>query len=118
MYSLHFGYPDTMMTQKDTKKYMCITINEIESCTDTPNCMIAEEIMEATIENECLSVLAELVLYGWPTTSTEMQKELQAHCSPKDEIAIINGITIKVRTIIPASVQKRQQINCISIIWE
>ena len=37
---------------------MCITINAIESCTDIPSYITAEEIKDVTLGDEHLSVLA------------------------------------------------------------
>ena len=38
--------------------------------------MIAEEIRTATLDDEHLGILAEVVLHGWPWTKAEVQKEL------------------------------------------
>ena len=72
------GYSDSTMKQMEMKRYpgMYITICAIESCMDIPDGMAVEEISEGTPADEHLSALAELVLPGWPSTETEVQKEL------------------------------------------
>ena len=37
--------------------------------------MIAEEIREATLEDEHLSALADIILHTWPSTKAGLQKE-------------------------------------------
>ena len=44
--------------------HMCITISMIKYCKDILDSMTAEEIREVNIEDQLLSTLAELVLYG------------------------------------------------------
>ena len=43
---------------------MHITINTIESCTDIPDCLTAEEIREATLEDNHLNVWQGLILHS------------------------------------------------------
>ena len=74
---------------------MCITINAIESCIDVPDCMTAVEIKTATLDDEYLSILAELLLLSWPSTKAKVQMELQPNGSCKGQIAIIDGTVIK-----------------------
>ena len=38
--------------------------------------MTGGEIREVTLEDEYLSALVELILSGWPSAKTEVQKEL------------------------------------------
>ena len=88
---------------------MFITINTIKSYMDICNCMTADKIREATLQNEHLSALTELVLHNWSSTKTEVQKELKPYWSFIDKIAIIDGISIKEgRKNMPISAQKRQ----------
>ena len=79
---------------------MCITINPTDSCTGIPDCMIAEGLRIATLDDEHLSILLDLILCSWPLEKAEVQKEFQAHWSFRDEITIIAGITMKGRRII------------------
>ena len=62
--------------------------------------MTTKEMREVTIEGEHLCTLAEPVLHSWPSTKTEVHKQLQHYCSFWDEIAIIDRIAIKGRRII------------------
>ena len=45
-----------------------------------PDCTMAKEIREVTLEDEHLIALAELELCGWPSTKAELQKELNHIC--------------------------------------
>ena len=74
----------------------------MESHTNIPDCMTAEDIGIAILHDEHLGLLSELILHGWLLTNDEVQKELQPYLSFRDEIAIIHGITMKGR-IIPAA---------------
>ena len=56
---------------------MCITINAIESCTDIPGCITAEEIRVATLDDQHLGILSEHVFHILSSTKAEVQKELQ-----------------------------------------
>ena len=84
---------------------MHITINAPESCTDIPDCMTAEEITEVTLE-EHLSSLAQLV--SWPSTKTEVHKELKPYWSFRDEVTIRDKTAIKERINILKSVQEKK----------
>ena len=55
---------------------ICININATESCTDIPDCRITEEI-RTTIDDGHLGILSDLVLFVWPLTKAEEQKELK-----------------------------------------
>ena len=79
---------------------MCIIINAIESCADILGYMTADKIRGETLEDECLSVLTELVLHGWPSTKIRGLKELQSYWTFMNVIAIIGRSTIKGRRII------------------
>ena len=59
--------------------------------------MTAEEITTATLDYEHLDILAKLVVCGWPLTEAEVQMELQPYWSFRNEIAIIDRMTIKGR---------------------
>ena len=79
---------------------MCITINAMESCMDIPDCMTADKIRQAILDNEPLGMLSEYILHGWPPTKAEVQNELQLYWSFIHKIALIDEITMKGRRII------------------
>ena len=58
---------------------MYTTINAIESWMDIPDCVTAEEIRMATLDNEQLAILSEHVFCSWPSTKAEVQEELQPY---------------------------------------
>ena len=93
---------------------MRITINSIEMCTDIPDCIPAEEIMLATLDDDHLGMLSKYVLYGWPSTKAAMQV-LQPYWSSRDETAIIDGIVMKGRRIIVPLSCKGTNWGCCSV---
>ena len=80
----------------------------IKSCIDILDCMRAEEIRMAILDNENTCMLSELVFQGWPSMKAEVQKDLQSHWSFIDEIMVIDRSEMKCnRMIIPAALQGR-----------
>ena len=69
----------------------------MESCTDIPDCMTAEEIRIATLDDEHICILSEIILHGWPSTKAEVPKSLQQYWLNRDEIAIKDSIAMKGR---------------------
>ena len=98
-YSLQTGFPDTTMTQTQRIPGMYITINAKESCTDITDCITAEEIRRAMLDDKYIGMLPELIPHGRPLTKAKIQKDLQPYWSFRDEIAIIDGIAMKCRRI-------------------
>ena len=85
---------------------MNIIIKAIDSCMDIQDCMMAEEIRSATMDDEDVSMLSEYILCGWPSVRAKVQKDVQPYWSFRDEIVIIDGNDMKIRRIIiPASLQ-------------
>ena len=58
---------------------MFITINTTKSCPDIPDCMTIEEIRMATLDDEHIGMLSELVFCGLSSTKVEMQIELHPY---------------------------------------
>ena len=94
---------------------MYITNNAAISCTKIPDYMTAEEIRETTLEDVHLSTLAELVLCGWSSINTTVQKELQTYWSFREETTVIHGILIKGRRIIVPTFLKDSAIKQLHI---
>ena len=54
---------------------------------------------KATLDNDIIVMLSELIFYSWPLTKVEVQKDLQLYWSFRDEITVIDGISMKGRRI-------------------
>ena len=67
---------------------------------DIADCMAAEEIRIAVLDDKHIVMLSELVLCSWPSTKAEVQKHLQSHRSFRHEIGIIDSIVMKGRRIV------------------
>ena len=85
-----------------------ISINVIETCMITPECMEIEEIQLAAIGDGHICNLSNYILCDWPATKAKVQKEVKLHWSFRYNIAVIEGIAMKrKRIIIPTSPQKK-----------
>ena len=78
---------------------MSLNINAIETCTDIPECMSAEEIRYASIEDNYMDALLTCMIHRWSSTRTEVIKEVQPYWSLKDEIVVIDQMVMKVKMI-------------------
>ena len=65
------------------KPNMCIII-KARFMTHIPESMTAEEIKTATLDDKHLGMMSEFILYGWPLTEAEVQKEVQPYWSFRD----------------------------------
>ena len=100
---------------------------------DIPDCMTAEKIKITTLNDKYIGMLSKLILYGWPLTKTEVQKDLQPPWSFIDEITIIYNFVMKGRRLIIPTVlhdkvleelhlnhmgiEKTRLLACESIYW-
>ena len=70
--------------------------------------MTAEEKRTATLDDEHISIISELILYSWPLTKAGVLKDLQPYVSFRDEITMIDGTAMKGRSIIiPRALQDK-----------
>ena len=64
------------------------------------------------------NVPSNYMMCAWPLTKSYIQKEAQSYWSFRDEIAIIDEVTMKgIRIIILTSLQIGHWISCISTTW-
>ena len=69
--------------------------------------MRTEEIRYAAVHDDHIDVLSTYVMYGWPSTRAEVIKEVQPYWSFRDELAVIDGITMKgIKIIMLAFLEK------------
>ena len=75
---------------------------------DIPDWMMGEEIKIAVVYDECIVMVSELIVFCWPSTKAEVQKDLQPYWTFRDEIAVIDGIAMRGgRIIIHAELQDK-----------
>ena len=55
---------------------------------EIPDCMTAEEIRMAMLDNKHIGILSKLVLCGLPSTKAEVQKDPKPYCSFRDATVI------------------------------
>ena len=88
---------------------MDIWVDAIQSATDVPECVSVAEIQQASTQDDQLQKLKNLIIAGWPDTKDELHVDLKLHWLYRDELVVIDGVTLKGRhIIIPTSL--RQQI--------
>ena len=90
-------------------KDMEVWMDAIQSATDVPECISVAEIQQASVQDDHLQKLKNLIIAGWPDTKDELHVNLKPYWSCRDELAVIDGVILKGRhIIIPTSL--RQQI--------
>ena len=58
---------------------------------DISDCLRAEELKRAMLDDKPIGMLSELIPCGWPSTKAEVQKNLQPYWSFRPKIAMIEG---------------------------
>ena len=92
-------------------KDMDIRINAIESATDIPECVSISQIQQASSQDKHLQCLKNIVITGWPNTKDELHSDLRPCWSYRDDLAVIDGVVMKVRHIIIPAVLKQQMLD-------
>ena len=60
----------------------------------------SRETKIVTLEDEHIVMMSACILHGWVDTNVEVEKDLQPYWSFRDEITIIDDITMKIKIII------------------
>ena len=84
-----------------------LNIKAVETCTDMQECMMAEKNRHALQAQDYLHALTAYIIYGWPSTRAEVKEEIQLYWPFCDSMAVIDGIVMKGRIAIPASLKLR-----------
>ena len=89
-----------------TNRVTYITTCVIELYTDIPDCVAAKEIRIATLDDEHICVLSQLILCSLPLAKAAVHKYLQPYWSFRDEITILDSIAMEGRRIIIPTVMR------------
>ena len=85
-----------------------ISINVIQSTTNSLECMTICELQEATSQDQHLQHLMEYVIQGWPESKSQLPEDIRAYWLFRDNMAVIDGVVIKGRCIvIPDALQQQ-----------
>ena len=110
---------------------MSLIINAVETCTDIPKCMMAEEIRQPMQDDDHPSAVSTYRVHGWPSTRAQVWKELQPYWPFRDDITVKDRIAMmgqkKKNASIPATRSPRstacqqhghrEALACETIFW-
>ena len=60
---------------------MDVWVDAIQSATDVPECISVAEIEQASIQDDHLQKLKNLIIAGWPNTKDELHVDLKPYWS-------------------------------------
>ena len=88
---------------------MDLNINNIEVCTDIPECITAKEIKHTIQNDDSLKEQMTYLIHEWPLARGEVKDELQSYLPFRDNIIVNDSITMmRRRRRIPFSLNKRE----------
>ena len=86
-------------------------VDAIQSMIDVLECISILQIQQATVQDEHLQCLKNIIISGWPTTKDQLQIDIKPYWSYKDYLAVIDSIVIKGRCIIIPKGLKQQVLD-------
>ena len=89
------------------------SVHAVKTSVDIPIYMSIEDIQEATLQEKQLQDSSTYILTGWPYTKTEIREDVKFYWLYKDDMAVIDGLVMKERTIIPIVYRKTPCLNFI-----
>ena len=94
---------------------MDINIDAVQMMTDVPECMSICQIKQTTSQDEHLQCLKSLIISGWPDTKDKLHQDIRPYWSFRDELAVIDDVVMKGRSIIIPEALKQQALNQLHI---
>ena len=94
---------------------MDIRVDAIQSMTDVSECISISQIQQATVQDEHLQYLKNIIISGWPATKDQLHIDIRPYWSYKGEFAVIDGIVMKDRCIIIPKVLKQQALDQLNV---
>ena len=80
-----------------------------------PECLSMTELQHVSSHDNHLQKLKDFIITGWPHSKDEISEELKPYWSYRDELAVIDGIMLKVRCIIIPNSLRQQVLNQLHI---
>ena len=90
---------------------MDIRVDAIQTATDMPECVSMAEIQHASSLDNHLQQLKDIIITGWLDSRDELHADLQPYWSYRDELAVIDGIILKGKSIIMPNILREQVLN-------
>ena len=92
-------------------KDMDIRIDAIQSATDIPECISISQIQQASVQDDHLQCLKDIIITGWPSTKDELHSDLRPYLSYRDDLVVIDEVVMKGRCIIIPAVLRQQVLD-------
>ena len=87
----------------------------IQSATDILQCMSISQIQQSTEQDEHLQYLKNIIVTGWPNTKDQLHINIRVYWSYQDDLAVIDGMTMKGRCIIIPEGLKQQALDQLNV---
>ena len=90
---------------------MDIRIDTIQSTTNIPECIFISQIQQASVQDDHLQCLKDIIITGWLSTKDKLHSDLRPYWSYRDDLVVINGVVMKGRCIIIPVVLQQQVLD-------
>ena len=87
---------------------MDIQVNTMQTTLNIPECMSILQTQLATVQDEHLQWLKGYIIVGWPEIKDQVQCNIRTYWPFRDDMAVINGIIMKGRSVIIPDILKIQ----------
>ena len=92
-------------------KGMDTWVDAIQTAMDMPECISIAEIPHASLMDNHLQQLNNIIITGWPDSRDELCADLQPYWSYRDKLAVIDGIILKGNHITMLNSLREQVLN-------
>ena len=94
---------------------MDIGVDAVHTSMDVPECMLIQQIQQATAQDEHLQWLKCFIIAGWPDSKDQPHQDIRLFWSFRDDMAMIDGFIMKGRHIVIPDVLKPQALDKLHI---
>ena len=92
-------------------KDMDIRIDAIQSVTDILECISISQIQQASVQDNHLQGLKDIIITDWLSTKDELHSNLRPYWSYRDDIVVIDGVVMEGRCVIIPAVLRQQMLD-------
>ena len=90
---------------------MDIRVDAIQSATDILECISISQIQQASVQDDHLQCLKDIIITVWLSTKDELYSDLRPYWCYRDDLAVIDGVVMKGRHIIIPVVLRQQVLD-------
>ena len=94
---------------------MDIRVDAIQASMNVPECMLVQQIQQATALDEHLQQLKGFIIAGWPESKEQLDQDIRMYWSFRDDMTVIDDITMKGTYIVIPEVLKQQALDHLHI---